>query len=97
MTKSEFIRRLDTLARAIYDTPQGGCGCCLHVVLDDGNFEKEHVQWCLHNAKHGVCREVAMMLLYLTEEGRELAVGHAFLNFLAVPESQIDDAVEHLQ
>ena len=89
MIKSELICRLDVLARAIYETPEGGCGCCLHIVLDDGNFEKEHVQWCLEHAKHGVCKEVAELLLCLTEEGRELAVGHGFLNFLAVKEDQI--------
>jgi hypothetical protein len=89
-TKSEFIRRLDVLARAIYETPEGGCGCCLHIVLDDGNFERHHVEYCLENAEHGICREVAEMLLKLTEEGRELAVGHGVINFLAVKESQIE-------
>lgn len=89
MTKSELIRRLDILSKAIYETPGGGAGCCLHIVLDDGNFEREHVEWCLENAKHGICAEVATLLLYLTEEGREIAVGQGCLNFLAVKESQI--------
>ena len=89
MTKSDLIQRLDVLARAIYETPGGGCGCCLHVVLDDGNYERQHVQWCLDNAKHGVCQEVAELLLHLTEEGREIAVGLGCINFLAVKESQI--------
>lgn len=88
-TKSELIRRLDVLVKAIYETPEGGCGCCLHIVLDDGNFETEHVLWCLRNAKHGICKEVAELLLMLTEEGREVAVGLGRLNFLAVKESQI--------
>lgn len=90
-TKSELIRRLDVLTRAIYETPEGGTGCCLHIVLDDGNFEKEHVEWCLNHAEHGICREVAELLLKLTEEGRELAVGYGVINFLAVKESQILD------
>lgn len=29
VTKSNFVRRLDTLIKAIYETPEGGCGCCL--------------------------------------------------------------------
>lgn len=90
MTKSDFIRRLDVLVKAIYETPEGGCGCCLHVVLDDCNFEREHVQWCLDNAEHGICKEVAEMLLKLTEEGRQVAVGYRFINILGVKEDQIN-------
>ena len=87
--KSALICRLDVLARAIYETPEGGTGCCLHVVLDDGNFERRHVEYCLSYAKHGVCREVAELLLHLTDKGREQAVGDRFLNFLGVQESEI--------
>lgn len=24
---------------AVYDGPSGGAGCCLHVVIDDGNWD----------------------------------------------------------
>jgi hypothetical protein len=89
MTKSELIQRLNVLVKAIYETPQGGCGCCLHIVLDDGNFEERHVKWCRDNAEHGVCREVAELLLELTDRGREIALGDRFINILAVPESEI--------
>lgn len=89
MTKSDLIRRLDVLTKAIYETPEGDCGCCLHIVLDDGNISDGNIQWCLENANHGVCREVAELLLKLTEEGREVALGHGIINFFAVKESQI--------
>lgn len=91
MTKSELIRTLDTLVKAIYETPRGGVGCCLHIVLDDGNWEEEHVRWCLENAKHGICKDVCELLLRLTDEGRELALGVGFINFLGVGEDQILD------
>jgi hypothetical protein len=90
MTKSELIRRLDVLVKAIYETPAGGCGCCLHIVLDDGNWERHHVEWCLEHAEHGICKEVAELLLKLTDEGREIAVGHYPINILGVKESQIN-------
>lgn len=90
MTKSDFVRRLDVLIKAIYETPEGGVGCCLHVVLDDSNWEREHVQWCFDNAKHGICKEVAEMLLKINDEGRELALDHGFINVLAVKENQIE-------
>jgi hypothetical protein len=92
-TKSEFIRRLDVLIKAIYDTPEGGCGCCLHIVLDDGNVKEYHVRYCLENAEHGICKEVAEMLLRLTEEGREVAFGDRFINILSVKENQILDSI----
>lgn len=91
LEKSDLIRRLDVLVKAIYETPEGGCGCCLHIVLDDGNFEEDHVRYCLEHAQHGICREVAELLLKLTEEGREVAVGFGLLNILSVKESQIKD------
>ena len=88
-TKSELIRRLDVLVKAIYETPEGGCGCCLHIVLDDGNFQQDNVEWCLRHAEHGICREVAELLLHLTEEGRQIAVGLGGIFILSVKEDQI--------
>jgi hypothetical protein len=96
MTKSELIRRLDVLVKAIYETPEGGCGCCLHIILDDGNVRESDVLFCLENAKHGICREVAELLLLLTEEGRETALGLGCINFLAVKSAQIREIPEKL-
>lgn len=92
ISKSDFIKRLSVLAKTIYDTPGGGAGCCLHIVLDDGNFEKDSVQFCLDhvNPKHGICKEVAEMMLQLTEHGRETAVGLGMINFEAVLASDIE-------
>lgn len=89
MTKSSLIRRLDVLVKAIYETPEGGCGCCLHIVLDDGNVDNNDIEYCIENARHGICKEVGELLLHLTLEGREIALGYGFINFLAVKESQI--------
>jgi len=72
MVSQEFRDRLQTLVHAIYECPGGGCGCCLHIVLDDTNLEDSHIQWCLDNSiKHGICREVAEMLLSIPVEDRE--------------------------
>lgn len=72
---SEKTARLRVLVRAIYETPGGGCGCCLHICLDDGNLRNSDIIWCLENSvKHGICKEVAELLLEVadTEEKREL-------------------------
>lgn len=48
-------------------------GCCLHIVLDDGNTETHHVQWCLDEAKreqHPLCIALAELLLELTPHQR---------------------------
>jgi len=41
------------LIRAIYSRSDGITGCCLHVVLDDGNWDC--LDWCL--AQEGICDE----------------------------------------
>lgn len=71
--RSEKLARLAVLVRAIYETPEGGGGCCLHICLDDGNLRNSDIDWCLVNSvKHGTCRDVAYLLLELadTEEKR---------------------------
>lgn len=37
-------------AKAYYTKPGNGCGGSLHIVLDDGNTEPDHVQWCIDHA-----------------------------------------------
>ena len=76
--KSEKIARLRVLVKAIYETPEGGCGCCLHICLDDGNLRNSDMEWCLENSvKHGICKEVAELLLEVadTEEARAEILG----------------------
>jgi len=76
----DLLRRLDVLIGAIYELNE--VGCCLHIVLDDGNWKREDVQWCLERAQHGICREVAELLLKLDDKERELRLKSAgFLDF----------------
>lgn len=54
----EFIAQLDAtpqplsldafkrLAREFYELPGNACGGSLHIVLDDQNWERDHVQFC---------------------------------------------------
>lgn len=34
-----------------YDIEGNGCGGHFHIVLDDGNLEKHHIEWCLRQAE----------------------------------------------
>lgn len=53
--------------RKIYDSEDGGAGCCLHVLTDDGNFDS--ADWCMkraHERGHTFCEETALMLTKMT-------------------------------
>jgi hypothetical protein len=55
------------LTRAIYR--RSSVGCCLHIVLDDGNVETAHVASCLDYARengHADCIAAAEALLRMT-------------------------------
>jgi len=58
------VPEIAPLVRALYRSRHGGAGCCLHVVLDDGNVEDSSVEFCI---------------LYATERGHEFctALGRA--------------------
>jgi hypothetical protein len=59
------------LVQKIYE--RSCVGCCLHVVLDDGNIENDHVQFCLEEAqkkRHAECLELAEMLLLMSKTQR---------------------------
>jgi hypothetical protein len=59
--------------RAIYDSPGGGAGCCLHIIVDDGNTTDSSVEVCLAEAKkqqHPMCDMVAVFLGTLTRAQR---------------------------
>lgn len=53
------------LVQALYARPGGGAGCCLHLVLDDGNASIGTVKFCLQQAieaGHKDCEELARKL-----------------------------------
>lgn len=45
-------------------------GCCLHVVVDDGNLGADVIADCLREAKHDDCRALASMLLEMSPTQR---------------------------
>jgi hypothetical protein len=51
------------LVRALYEVHPAGC--CLHIVLDDGNVQDSNVQFCLDLAVergHASCAALAVLL-----------------------------------
>jgi hypothetical protein len=70
MTKPTVLDALP-LANAIYQTH--AVGCCLHVVLDDGNVQDAHVAFCQDEAQargHAHCLALAEMLLTMSKTQR---------------------------
>jgi hypothetical protein len=47
-----------------------GAGCCLHVVIDDGNLGDSTIRYCLDGAEHDDCRALAVMMLQMTPTQR---------------------------
>ncbi len=48
-------------------------GCCLHIVLEDGNTKDGDVRFCLEQATnkgHADCKQLAEMLLLMTQTQR---------------------------
>jgi len=74
MTGDE-LERIDirrTIDR-IYNTAAGGAGCCLHVVVEDGNYDDSAVEVCIRDAQatgHIMCQTVADFLRRLTRDER---------------------------
>jgi hypothetical protein len=78
--------RIIDLIREIYKKHSGGGA--LHIVLDDGNIETHHIQWCIDNAilNHEFCTpedeslylECAQRLLKMTKGQRGRAIYAAF-------------------
>jgi hypothetical protein len=46
-------------------------GCCLHVVLDDGNVEDSSVEHCIENAEHDDCIRLAHLLRLMSKTQRK--------------------------
>lgn len=74
LSKKPTVPEVLPLARAIYARKGGAVGCCLHIVLDDGNVEDGSVQYCLEQAteaKHEDCKELAEKLLQMSKTQRK--------------------------
>ena len=59
------------LVRELYAT--NSVGCCLHIVLDDGNVNDIHVQACADSARergHPKCEALARKLLEMSPTQR---------------------------
>lgn len=59
--------------REIYSSPDGGSGCCLHIVLDDGNVHDDSVRFCIdwaHRREHHKCQKLATLLLCMSKTQR---------------------------
>lgn len=62
-------------------------GCCLHVVLDDGNIKKHSVESCIGYArekKHKDCEELAILLSQMSNAQRRRIYSH-HPNFINPP------------
>lgn len=56
------------LIAAVYASPNGGAGCCLHVVTDDGNWDS--AEFALGHARERNCKPciaAAEMMVQMTE------------------------------
>lgn len=58
------------LVRELYSTDDGVVGCCLHIVLDDGNLGDDSIRYCMTHAEHGSCAHLAAMLLKMSPTQR---------------------------
>ena len=73
------IEKALQLARKIYSLPEGACGGPLHIVLDDGNTEETHIQWCLEHLNDSewsdemisLCKKLGELMLEMTSTERE--------------------------
>ena len=78
----------ERLRQNIYDRPGGGVGCCLHIVLDDGNVDDSHVEWChikaIDNGHHD-CVMLATYVLRMSKTQRTKMYHRGYVN-IAVPQ-----------
>lgn len=72
------VREVMPLVQHLYGLPMGGAGGSLHIVLDDGNIEDDHVRFCQQNAadKHDALGyALATILLAMSETQRRKLTG----------------------
>jgi hypothetical protein len=61
------------LVAALYALPGGGAGGSLHSVLDDGNWRRDSVEYCIRYAEErgdAVCAALGRVLLLLSNSQR---------------------------
>ncbi len=71
MTRKPTVPEVLPLVNRIYES--SGAGCCLHVVLDDGNLENESVMWSKNHAitqQHELCIRVGRLLRRMSVKQR---------------------------
>lgn len=73
ITVKPTVPEVAPLVRALYARWGGGAGCCLHVVLDDGNVEDSFVDHCIESARelgHGDCLLLGYLLRDMSKTQR---------------------------
>ena len=63
------------LVRAVYDRPMGVCGCCLHVMIDDPNYDDHTAAFCLQYARelgHPECIALAEKMILMSPTQRKV-------------------------
>ena len=58
------------LVDAYYELPGNGAGGELHIVLDDHNYERSHIRWCIAQAKKVETRWLGHVLVMLSNSQR---------------------------
>ena len=75
------------LIKELYNTIDGGVGGYGHIVLDDGNIENGHIEWCIKEAKENKYKND------LSEETR-LASIKALECFLKLTENEREEVYD---
>ena len=78
LTEAERLEAINLVAE-IYLSPDGGAGCCLHCVLDDGNDATAFLEsYNLSEIKHDRCARLLALLLKMkrTQRRKITTQGH---------------------
>lgn len=75
-TEEQYFHRtsVQKLAELYYKLPGNDTGGILHVVLDDGNLEDDHIRSCMENAVADgdyIAYNIGTLLLHMPEWQRE--------------------------
>lgn len=78
MLRKPTVPEVLPLVRELYNSPGGRAGCCLHIVLDDGNIDDDDVDFCIRWAidqQHERCERLARILRLCSKtQRRKLSV-----------------------